>query len=49
MAIRHVVPLAGRNTSRVKANDGCVVGEQLIQHASEKTFGKENVLIDGKK
>jgi hypothetical protein len=41
-------PRAGRDTSRVQANDGSVVGEQLIQHTSEKTLREDYVVIDGK-
>mmetsp|Transcript_207 Transcript_207/g.649 ORF Transcript_207/g.649 Transcript_207/m.649 type:complete len:228 (+) Transcript_207:442-1125(+) len=43
----HVVPRARLDASGVQADDRSVVGEQLDQHASEKSFGEEYVVIHG--
>ena len=43
----HVVSRAGLDASGVQADDGSVVGEQLDQHASEKSFREEYVVIHG--
>ena len=43
----HVVPRAGLDASGVQADYRSIVGEQLDQHASEKSFGEDYVVIHG--